>query len=365
VTSRRIKVVWMMKEFGWGGAERLLLELLPFLDGVDVRPVATAAAPTDLVQPLRERGLDPVRLGARSTLDPSWIPRFARLLRAERPDLVHVQAPIPAVLARPVAKALRRPLVYSEQGMWSLYRPSTRIANAVTYGLNDATIAVSDAVRRSIVETRLGRRFGGRIVTIPNGIDVDGVLRDASSTRLTPMAPMTFGMVGHLKPEKGPDVLVRAAALVQREYPAAACVIVGGGYQREDVGRLAARVGADVRLLGVRDDARTIASALDVFVMPSRSEGLPVALLEAMALGRPVVATTAGGIPEVVADGETGLLVPPGDHEALAGAILRLLDEPDLANRLGAAAADVVKRQWSGASTAERIAALYRTVLRW
>jgi glycosyltransferase involved in cell wall biosynthesis len=364
VNDRPIRVLWVMKEFGWGGAERLLLEVLPFMRGVAVRPVATAARPIDLLEPLRSRGLEPVVLGARSTLDPSWLPRFARLIRRARPDLVHFQAPIPAALGRPVAKILRRPVVHSEQGMWSLYRPMTRVANGLTYGMNDAAIAVSDAVYDSIVRHRLGRRSARRIVTIPNGVDVDGVLQDAGARRLTPLAPMTFGMVGHLKPEKGPDVFVRAAALVQREFPAAAAVLVGGGYQRDEIERLAARSGADVRLLGVRDDARVLTASLDVFVMPSRSEGLPVALLEAMALGRPIVATRAGGIPEVVRDGLTGLLVPADDPPALARAIVRLLSDRDLSARLGAAAADAAKRDWSAAATAERITDVYRHVLR-
>jgi glycosyltransferase involved in cell wall biosynthesis len=358
-----VRVLWVLKEFGWGGAERLILEVLPYLGDVDLRPVAVSAEPDDLVEALRSHGLTPRTLGARSNLDPMWIPRFVGLVRRERPDIVHFHAPLPAIFGRPLVRALGIPVVYSEQGMWSLYRHATRVANALTFRFNDASIVVSDAVRRSIAASRVGGGMARSLVTIPNGIDVDGVLRDAGSIRPTPIAPMSFGMIGHLKPEKGPDVLVRAAALVQRERPAAACVIVGGGYQRTEVSRIAARLGVDVRLLGVRPDARALCARLDVFVMPSRSEGLPVALLEAMALARPIVATTAGGIPEVVRDGETALLVPPEDPEAMADAILRLLDDVDLAARLGAAAADVAKREWSARATAERLLEVYGGVL--
>jgi glycosyltransferase involved in cell wall biosynthesis len=357
-----VRVLWILKEFGWGGAERLIFEVVPYLADVDLRPVAVSAKPQDLAEPLRSLGLVPRTLGARSSLDPSWIPRFARLVRRERPSVVHFHAPLPAVFGRPVARAAGVPIVYSEQGMWSLYRPATRVANALTYPFNDASIVVSDAVRRSILRSALRGRAARRLITIPNGIDVDGVLREAGSSQSTPIAPMTFGMVGHLKPEKGPDVLVRAAALVQREKPDAACVVVGDGYQRDEVSRMAAGLGVDVRLLGVRPDARALCAQFDVFVMPSRSEGLPVALLEAMALSRPIVATTAGGIPEVVRDGETALLVPPGDPAALAEAILRLLNDVDLAARLGAAAAEVAKRDWSARSTAERLIDVYARV---
>jgi glycosyltransferase involved in cell wall biosynthesis len=337
--------------------------VLPSLDGIEVVPVATHASPTDLVPALREAGLVPMSLDARSSVDLRWATTLRRLVRRVRPDLVHVHAPLPAVGARLALRGMGRPLVYTEHNLWEAYRLPTRIANALTMPADAATIAVSDAVRASMRRSALGRRLSGRVDVVRNGIDIRRVVTHAAEPLREPLGGVTFGTVANLRYPKGVDVLIRAAALVQRERPEAVCVVVGRGAERAGLVELAARCGADVRLLGLRPDARAIIRNLDVFALPSRIEGLPVALLEAMALCRPIVATAVGGTPEVIDDGETGVLVPAEDPDALATSILALLGDADARKRLGEAAAAAAARNWDASVTASHLREIYERVI--
>ena len=332
-----MRVLWLLKTFGRGGAERLLLELAPYLDGVEVVPVATHADGPTLVDELRAAGLEPVGFEARGSRDLSWVPALRRLVREVRPDLVHAHAPVPAVGARLVVPR-SIPLVSTAHNVWSDHHPLTRFANALTHRRDTRTIAVSEAVRASVVDGVLGRVAGADPIVITNGIDVDAVVADARVETDVPLPARPYGAIAHLRPHKGVDVLVRAAGRVRAEVPDATCVVVGDGDMHRRLDELSRTLRAGVHLLGTRIDARAIAARFEVFVSPGRSEGLPMAILEAMALGRPIVATAVGGTPDVLTDGVDALLVPPGDVDALATAIVRLLTDEDLARRLGMAA---------------------------
>ena len=148
-----MRILWLLKTFGRGGAERLILELLPYLEGCDVVPVATHVDRSSYVPEFRNAGLEPRSLGARSDFDPRWLPKLRSVARELRPDIVHVHAPVPAVGAR-IALRRSQPLVYTEHNLWEAYRGLTRLANALTYRRNDRTIAVSEAVRSSVVSRR-------------------------------------------------------------------------------------------------------------------------------------------------------------------------------------------------------------------
>jgi glycosyltransferase involved in cell wall biosynthesis len=174
---------------------------------------------------------------------------------------------------------------------------------------------------------------------------------------------------GHLSHVKGYPTFLRAAAQIAAALPGCAFVALGGetiqkGF-RAELERLAGELGIAplVHFLGFQDDVPAIVKAADVMALPSRDEGLPLAVLEAMACGRPVVSTPVGGVPEAVIDGETGLLVRPDDSEALAGAVLRILRDNDLASRLGAAARHRVEDGFSLDRFVVRVAALYEELL--
>jgi glycosyltransferase involved in cell wall biosynthesis len=271
---------------------------------------------------------------------------------------------VPGTGARLAGIGLGIPIVYSEHSAWESFHPLTRWANALTYGLNDAVIAVSRTVERSIVRSRLGRRQRGRITTITNGIDAAQVLADGNHPVPGVPAGSYGSVIGWIRPDKGADVLIEAASSIRREFPDRTCVLIGeGGVASARQQARALGLHEVVSFLGRRMDARAVMAQLEVVVIPSRREGLPLVLLEAMALGRPIVATAVGGIPEVIQDGVNGLLVPPEDPSARAEAVVRVLSDPELRARLGGAAAAAVEDRWHVRTTAARHDLLYRQVL--
>jgi glycosyltransferase involved in cell wall biosynthesis len=359
-----MRVLWVLKQFGVGGAERLLLEMSPDMGATDLTIVAVELGSGELLPAFAEAGLGP-RVLAGSFKDPRWILRLRTLIRSERPDLVHAHLPVAGIGTRLALLGLPVPLVYTEHNPWKTYHPLTRWGNAGSIRLTGAIVAVSDQVRGSIMGSRLGRALADRTTTIHNGIDADRVRREAEEDP-TGIGAATFGAIISLqRPQKGADVLVRAVSILQADFPGNRCVILGEGPFLAPVRRLAEKLGvaSAIEFPGRRMDARAIMSRLEVVVLPSRNEGLPLVLLEAMALGRPVVASAVGGIPEVIEDGVNGLLVRPDDPTGLAAAIARLLGDPDLRASMSAAARRTVEQRWSLHETAERYLALYERQL--
>jgi len=220
----------------------------------------------------------------------------------------------------------------------------------------DAYVAVSVAVRDALVA---GGVPTGDVTVIYNGVDVDA-LRDAAAEPAPASMPRErplVGVVARLEPVKGVAQFVRAIAELAVDHPEARSVVVGSGPQERTLRDLAAELRLEDRIawLGTVSPAAPVLDALDVVVMPSLSEGLPLVPLEAMALARPVVATEVGGLPEVVVDGETGLLVAPRDHMALARAVGALLSDPARARALGEAGLRRVETEF----TVERMVAGY------
>jgi glycosyltransferase involved in cell wall biosynthesis len=356
-----LRVVWLLKTFGLGGAERLLLELAPRMPSVEYFPLAVMDEPRDIVPALREAGFEPMRLGASSNVDVRWVCRLRHFLREVSPDILHVHNPYAAAILRVAGLGVRIPMVYTEHNVWRAYHPLSRWGNALTFPLARHSIAVSDAVQSSIAGGRLGRMTLKRLTLIRNGVDFEAVVREADRETLELPLPC-LGTVANLRPEKGIDVLLAAFRLLRPRFPRHHCVVVGGGPLESQI-RTQALASSGVLVTGVRHDARALMKRFDVFVLPSRAEGLPLALLEAMALGRPVVATAVGGIPEVVESGENGMLIPPDRPGEMADAIIRLLADPTFAARMGNAASVTIRNHWSIDATARAYADVYERAM--
>jgi glycosyltransferase involved in cell wall biosynthesis len=180
-----------------------------------------------------------------------------------------------------------------------------------------------------------------------------------------PEAGPVIGTVGRLHRQKGHTVLIDAAALVARDFPAARFVIIGEGEERAALERKAGIVGVAQRfeMTGASHDVPFRLASMDLFVLPSLWEGLPLTLLEAMAVGVPVVATSVDGVAEVIEDGEDGLLVPPGDSSALAAAIVRLLRDPQHAHEMGSRAMEKVKIDFGVDRMVRQTEEVYRRAL--
>jgi len=233
------------------------------------------------------------------------------------------------------------------------------------YGRADAVIAVSNAAAEAVKASGVIRR---PIDVIPGGVEMDRAISAASSEVLASFGvranlPLVVG-VGALVPQKDPLTFVRAIAVVRRLRPAMQALWVGDGELREQVEREIARLelGDTLHLAGFRTDVDALMAAGDVFAMSSVFEGLPLVVMDAFALGVPVVATAGTGVPELVDDGTTGLLVPVGDADALGAAVARLLADRELAVALRETAL-VRAREYSIERTTERTLMVYERVL--
>jgi len=229
-------------------------------------------------------------------------------------------------------------------------------------------ITVSDALRRDLLVLR--PNLASKTVTIHNGIDTRAApARDAAEVRRSleiPGGVPLVGMVARLAPQKGIGDFIHAARAVLREVPSARFLIGGEGPLRKEAESLLRELQIEgrLRLLGKVDSARELIAALDVLVVASTSEGSSLVAMEAMAAGKPVVATAVGGVPELVVNGETGVLVRPREPEALAGAILSLLQQPERAQHLGERGRRRAAQHFDVAHMLERTEAVYADLLR-
>lgn len=346
--DRPIRVLSLIKGLGPGGAEQLLVSAAKTRDRSRVEHDVAYLLPWKdaLVQTLRDLDVGVHCLDAPEPRDVRWLRRFGRLLNERGIDVVHVHSPLPAVFARPFLRALprsRRPaVVSSEHNVWSSHDHVTRIANAATFVLGDAWIAVSDDVKASIPE-----RLRRRVEVIVHGLVLDEARerrreRDEVRRELG-IEPddVVICTVANLRRQKAyPDLLVAAKAVLERA-PHARFLAVGQGPLEEEIRALHAELGLGDRftLLGYRPDALRILAGSDIFALSSHFEGYPIAVMEAMAVGLPTVATAVGGVPEAIEDGVDGLLVPPNRPDLLADRLVELVLDAERRTAMGASAA--------------------------
>lgn len=358
------RVLLLVKSLEPGGAQRLLADSVRHADraSFDYEVAYLLARRDGLVPELKAAGV-PVHVlhGERGT---GWLLRLRKLAESRAIDLLHAHSPYVAVGARLALR--RRPLVYTEHNVWPAYYPLTRMVNWLTFSRNAHVFAVSDAVRQSIRRPPL--RTLPPVETLYHGVAWPGANLPGAPPLWRelglPHGAPVVASVASFRPEKGHAHLIDAAALVRRELPDVRFVLVGDGPTERDARRRVKRLGLETTVLftGRRDDAAQLGGACDVFTLASLHEGLPLALLEAMAAGRPAVVTRAGGMPEVVRHGRDGLVVAPGQPAELAEALLALLGDRARRDRLGRAAADRV-RDFDMARAVRRIEAVYSELL--
>jgi glycosyltransferase involved in cell wall biosynthesis len=306
--------------------------------------------------PLLDRARD---AGLETVLEPALVPdisprsdllalqRLTRLCGARDFDIVHTHSSKAGALGRLAAHRARVPVVaHTYHGFpfhdfqSRLRRTSYLTAERRLAGITDVTFAIGSAVAAEALRRRIAKAEGLR--TIMPVVD-DRVVRRTPATRRAgrtllgvPDDVPVIGTVGRVDFQKAPEHLVEAASRLR--HPGAVFIWVGGGPGLDEAQKLVSTRGLAhrFRFLGERDDVADLLPGLDLFVMSSRYEGLPCALVEAMRCGLPVVATTVNSVPDLVAPGETGLLVPPARPDALAGALDHLLDHPAVADRLAA-----------------------------
>lgn len=343
-------MVFLASTLRLGGAERVTGEVSRRLAkrGFDVT-WALLREPGAEGERLRAAGLN-VQAGlGGARISPAGVLRLLYLLRRTRPGalycLDHQNAAVAGAMAVDWAGVPRRFLAVHTTGLWG-GRPSLPRGIRLALPRFNRVIAVAEGQARYLAE-----REGvpaEKIAVVRNGIDLSAYRatperaaqgRSLRDEILAGAGGPLLGVVAALRPEKGHELLLRALAAMAPAHPGARLALIGDGPEREPLAEKARRLGVAgaVSFLGARADVALLLQALDIVVLPSHPavETLPLSLIEAMAAGRAVVATRVGSVDELVEDGTTGLLVPPGDPEALAAAIARLAGDPSLRDAQG------------------------------
>ncbi len=340
-----VRVLWVVKGLGPGGAERLLVAAARAHDPRKVQIECAYVLPykDHLVSALESAGVRCTCLSQRDD-DIRWPLTLRALISEGGFDVVHAHSPVPGSVARTIVRTMpanRRPaLMSTEHNTWARHRLPTRLLNGATGRWDEVTFAVSEETRASI-----SGPAASRAQVLTHGIDVDEAAAQArgrdevrSEFGIDPDA-LVIGTVANFTAQKDYPNLLAAARLLIDSGTAATIVAVGQGPLEAQIHARADELGLGdaVVFTGFRDDAVRVLGACDVFTLASAWEGLPVALMEALALGLPVVATRVGGVAETMTDGEDALLVPPGDPQALASAWRSVLADATLGAQLAAA----------------------------
>jgi glycosyltransferase involved in cell wall biosynthesis len=366
--------MYVVDHLKFGGVQTHLVQLLSRLDRKRFVPMVCALKAHGELRTTVERMGVPVLDGClgRTLMGPSGarvVLRLAGLFRDYRVDIAHAYLFHPNVLG-PLAARLAgiRATVVSKRSLDLYPSPLPRWSVKLGNRLAQRVMVNADAIGTFVAAEEGCPR--DKMVLIPNGVREDA-LRPPGDPAVKrrelglPPEARVVGAVSRLAWKKGIRHLVDATPRILESVPEARVVVAGDGPLRAELEGLAAALGVRDRVLflGSRPDTVELMAAFDVFVLPSVVEGMSNALLEAMAVGRPVVATDVGGNPEVVVDGSTGLIVPPGDAERLAASIRKLLEAPELAVDMGAAGRQRVLEHYQIDVMTRRIEELYDSLL--
>jgi glycosyltransferase involved in cell wall biosynthesis len=364
--ERPLRIAGVDPERGWAGGETQVLGLTLALERMGHR----AELVCDPAGPLWERaqaaGIACHALRIRNSVDFAAGMRLRSILRREHFDVVHFHTSRAHAMA-PFARGHAGALVVTRR---MDYRPNRMFAPYLYNHAVDGVAAISSEVANSLTRARVPRE---RIAVISSGVDCVRFRPPATDERRQARARLgiaedavVLGTLGALEERKGHRYLLEAMAELRGgpQVPLV-CLIAGDGTLRAHIERDATRmeIAGAVRILGRVEDSLSVLWALDIFIFPSLHEGLGVALLEAAACGLPAVASRAGGIPEVVIDGHTGLLAPPENAGAIAAAVLRLIAKPAERAAMGAAARERALREYTMETMARRTLELYRRCL--
>jgi glycosyltransferase involved in cell wall biosynthesis len=349
----------------WRGGQNQVLVTVMGLRGLGHRTLLVAHPNGELRQRAKE-GLDLIGLAPKTEMDLSAAWRLSRLIKQVRPDVMHAHDPhgvaMAALALSMSTQPVKPPLIASRRVD---FRMKGNTLSRWKYRQVDCFICASDAIRQLLLSDGVEP---ARAITVHEGIDLERV-EAAPPARLheefwLPHHAPVVGNVAALVPHKGQRHLIEAAILVLRQVPDARFVIAGEGELRESLERMIKenRLEKHVILAGFRPDVLSVHKAFDIFVMSSVTEGLGTSLLDAMASAKPIVATTAGGIPEVVVDGDTGFLVPPRDHRAMADALVKLLKDAGLRKRMGHAGLLRARKKFSADRMVQETLKVYTRV---
>ncbi len=331
MNNGRITVLHTEASLGFGGQERRILRELEGLDPKRFRGLLACQPDSRLGRVTEERGIPTHWLRMRSPYDPVAFARLLWLFKRERVDVIHAHSSRDAWLAGAAGQLLGIPVFRTRHLL-------TRIGGRYVYThLTDRVITVSEGVRQYLISRGVS---GDKIISVPTGINLkrfDPARTDLADMRARlgiPREAFVIGIIAVLRNAKGHRFLLQALQRLTPEFPQLRLLIAGEGPQGRNIRNLIVDLGLEqqVMMLGHQEDIPSLLKALDVFVLPAQEEALGTALIEATAMGVPVIATRIGGIPEVV--GEAGLLFPSEDVDALVTHLRALIRSPKLAARM-------------------------------
>lgn len=366
---KKLTVIHLVEDMKTGGAERVIADIAEGLDSerYDVR-VWCIARGGNTADELVEKGIEVKILGISSYHNPLKILRLKRLLTEAGPDIVHTHGYFASVIGRLSARKAGIPVIFAHvhSTYWDYKRRHILMERKLSR-FTHKIICCSRAVENFVKD--IEKVGDGKTLVIYNGVDEERFypMEDAPSIRSElgiDEEALVVGTVSSLTPHKGHEYLIQAASLIHQEFPSAKFLIVGNGPLRteleDQVKNL--KIHPYIIFTGTRKDVPKMLSIMEVFVLPSSSrEGLGIAIIEAMAAEKPVVATDIGGIPEAVKKGETGFLVPPGDPGALAKVIIELLQNPEKAKEMGKKGRARFKEKFTRKKMLSEIDALYQS----
>jgi L-malate glycosyltransferase len=347
---------------GWRGGQSQVFNTVTGLRAAGHRAVLIAHPSGELFRRM-EQGHDLLPLAPRSDVDLSAAWSLSRLLKQLKPQIVHAHDAHAVSMAATAVSILGNPRPALVASRRSEFRIAHNSFSRWKYSQVDRFIATCDAVRGRLVADGIPR---ARIEIVHDGVDVERIARlepaNVHAAFYLPVGSPVVGNVAALSPHKGHQHLIEAAGLVLRDVPDARFVIVGDGEQRAVLEKQIRdkHLERHVFLAGFRLDLLELIRAFDVFATSPLHEGMCLPLVDAMAAGKPAVASRAGGIPEVIADGESGFVVEPRDHHAMANRIVTLLKDQALQHAMGAAALDRARAHFTVDGMVTGISDVYR-----
>jgi glycosyltransferase involved in cell wall biosynthesis len=376
-TSRK-RIIFLIDSLGMGGAERLMISYLQHLDMSRFEPYVCALqirSGNPIAADIERLGVPVDLLPVRRLRDPRNLFRVVRYLRQRRADLVHTQLEFSNVLGSMASRLIGIPSVCTLHTFFdpSWGKKSWRRHLAMWWALRhfcDRIIAVSEGTRQHHIE--VGRLPPDRVVTLYNGIDLSGFVPLDEETRMAgrqalniPLDAPVLITVAVLRPQKGIQYMIEAMPAILQAVPEARYLVVGSGEHETVLKEMVNTHGLTDRVIftGVRRDIPLLLALSDVFVLPTLGEALPTVLAEAMAAGRPIIASAIGGVPEMIEDSVNGLLVPPASTDKLAEACIRLLRDPEQCRRLGCAGRQIVEERFNIERQVQLLCSLYDSLL--
>jgi len=370
----KINILHIYQNSKIGGVQQQILNLLKAYNREVFNPIFCCLGPKEEIgKEIEETGIDFISLNRSryNRFSPRIVIDLHRLMKKKRIHIVRTHRYRSNLYGRLAAFLTGVPAMIASvhDNYRTDKRPERRIMNSILSKITDKIVAVSEDIKKDIM--RYDKIDPSKIVVIPNGIDLERFnpednFADIRREFSLEVSDTVIGFVGRIVPAKGLEYLIHAFSYIKEEFKNSKLLIVGGGSLVEELKERAKKnkIFDSTIFTGKRRDIPEILSCIDIFVMPSIAEGLPNALLEAMAMGKPLVTAEVGGIPEVIQNGSNGLLVPPRDIEALATAIKKLITNVRLAAQMGHAARDLVLDKFSMRAITQKWQTLYLSILK-